>query len=313
MKRFILESLLFCLLLSAILIIGIKALPRNPDNSFYANIPKLELVKTVSQPRAIFVGGSNLGFGLNSQKLSETIGKNVINLGLQAGLGLKFKIDEIDPYLRRGDLVVICPEYTHFYGTNAYGGPSSLPVLAEVRPGIVKDFNLQQWKTIVSGIPKMFGSRIAYMKSLFANKKGTDVYEERASNYDPKTGDELLHLTAKSEVEEIPTPLIKGNFNEDFLTYFTLRMKNWQSRGITVVMLPPAYYDKGFNLNRGKIDNLTKRLAESGYPFAASPEDFTYPRRLIYNTHYHLNKEGRELHTQSIAKILESLNSDKCD
>lgn len=308
MKRFIVECSSFLLLLMAIFIVGIKALPRNPDNSFYANITKLDLVKTVPAPRIIFVGGSNLGYGLNSQEVKDSIGRNVINAGLQAGLGLKLKMDEIEPYLKSGDWIAISPEYTHFYGDHAYGGQSALPILAEVRPEIINDFNWQQTKTLISGLPQLFLQRINYFKSRFQGKK-SEEYDEYASNYDPKTGDELRHLTMESGVKNIPTPEIKEDFNEDFFAYFLQRMTDWQSRGMTVIMLPPAYYDKGFNLNKAKIEYLSRRLSESGYPFAAPPEEFSYPRNLIYNTHYHVNKEGRELRTRSVIKALRKLDT----
>lgn len=306
MKRFIIECCSFFLLLMAILLIGIKLLPRNQDNAFYANIPKLNLVKTVPTPRIIFVGGSNLGYGLNSQEVKDSMGRNVINTGLQAGLGLKLKIDEIEPYLKKGDWVAISPEYTLFYGDGAYGGQSALPVLVEVKPEIIKDFNQQQIKILITGIPKLFFQRIAFFESQFEKK--SDKFEEYASNFEPKYGDEVLHLTTESGVKDIATPEIKGDFNEDFFAYFLQKMKYWQSKGITVIMLPPAYYDKGFNENKAKIVYLSKRLAESGYPFAAPPEDVSYPRALIYNTHYHVNKEGRELRTQSVIKALRKLD-----
>lgn len=284
--------------------IVIIAFPSNKENLAYANIAKQEMVRTMPAPRIIFIGGSNLAFGLNSPEVKDSTGRNVINAGIHAGYGLKQKIDEVNNKLRSSDCVVISPEYTHFFGNGAYGGPRVLPTLLEVCPEIIKDFNRQQIATIIRGLPKLFHGRIEYFKSLHKSKSGE--YEEKASNYD-KYGDEVLHLTMKIPQKKILTPPIKDDFNEDFFAYFIQRLKEWQKRGLTVVILPPAYYDKGFNENKAKIDYLTKRLAESGYPFAAPPEEFSYPRNLIYNTHYHLNKEGRELRTKSVIKALRNI------
>lgn len=72
-------------------------------------------------PRIIFVGGSNLAFGLDSQRIKDSLNINVINYGLHAGIGLKYMVDDISTYARKGDIIVFAPEYSHFYSGLAYG------------------------------------------------------------------------------------------------------------------------------------------------------------------------------------------------
>ena len=51
---------------------------------------KLELVRTVESPRVIFVGGSSVAFGIDSQVFEQGLGQPAINLGLHGALGLHF-------------------------------------------------------------------------------------------------------------------------------------------------------------------------------------------------------------------------------
>ncbi len=65
-------------------------------------------------PRVVFVGGSNLAFGLDSAEIERSLGYGVVNMGLDLSLGLDFMLREIEPFLARGDVVVISPEYEEF-------------------------------------------------------------------------------------------------------------------------------------------------------------------------------------------------------
>ena len=100
------------------------------DGYLQAYNKKCQLLEDTPSPRIIFVGGSNLAFGLDSQRIKDSLNINVINYGLHAGIGLKYMIDDISTYARKGDIIVFAPEYEHFY-TIAYGESVTLtPLMA---------------------------------------------------------------------------------------------------------------------------------------------------------------------------------------
>ena len=86
------------------------------DSSQYmaAISDKHHRLSTVESPRIILVGGSNLAFSVDSEKIEKHFERPVVNMGLHAGLGLKFMLNEIQPALNGGDIVIIFPEYEHF-------------------------------------------------------------------------------------------------------------------------------------------------------------------------------------------------------
>ena len=102
-----------------------------------AQIDKIELLKTTSSPRLIFIGGSNLAFGLDSVKVSHHFGMPVVNMGLDAGFGLKYILNSTKPFLKKNDIVVVAAEYELFVG-ELFDDPPELLKLAAV----THDFSL---------------------------------------------------------------------------------------------------------------------------------------------------------------------------
>jgi len=74
MKKFAVKSILF--LLAAVLVFGISmslpSTPRAATSLLFAERQKDSLLKHTPPPRIIFVGGSNLSFGLNGQLIKDS-------------------------------------------------------------------------------------------------------------------------------------------------------------------------------------------------------------------------------------------------
>lgn len=68
----------------------------------------------ITKPKVVFVGGSNLLFGIRAEALGERIGRPVVNYGWIGPLGLDVIAERAGEIVRPGDWVVIAPEYGHF-------------------------------------------------------------------------------------------------------------------------------------------------------------------------------------------------------
>ena len=69
---------------------------------------------------------------------------NPINTGIHAGMGLIYMLDHSIGFIRKGDIVVISPEYDHFYGNNAYGGETLLRTIFDVNRKGIYDLRMDQ-------------------------------------------------------------------------------------------------------------------------------------------------------------------------
>ena len=104
----------FCviLLLPFILLAVMSArIPAQYGNTFLAGLsPKYERLYSVDEPKIIVVGGSNVAFGLDSQRMEKQLGMPCVNFGLYADLGTKAMLDLSLDAVKDGDIVIICPE-----------------------------------------------------------------------------------------------------------------------------------------------------------------------------------------------------------
>ena len=64
--------------------------------------------------KVLFVGGSNVLFGIDSKQFSESTGIPSLNFGFAAGMGPELILDLISNHLSSEDLVVMNWEYEHF-------------------------------------------------------------------------------------------------------------------------------------------------------------------------------------------------------
>ena len=129
MKRFLRDLLGFASI-QAGLLIGLWWVYQ-PDASGYlaSSIDKHALLERAGSPRLILVGGSNVAFGFDSQLLEQRLGLNPVNMGLHASVGMRFMLQEVQPYLRPGDVVVVSPEYEQFATYSVNNGLTLLRVL----------------------------------------------------------------------------------------------------------------------------------------------------------------------------------------
>ena len=90
MKKFLKRIIVFFTIFGLIFLFGIflPVTPGAKKNMLAYKIQKDSMLTNVKSPRIIFIGGSNLVFGLNSQIVKDSLRKNPINAGLAASIGL---------------------------------------------------------------------------------------------------------------------------------------------------------------------------------------------------------------------------------
>ena len=114
---------------------------RASDNNYLAAVlEKDRLIRTTPSPKIILVGGSNLAFGIDSRMMEDSLHVNVVNMGLYAKLGLRYMLAQVKPYIRRGDIVLIVPEYDQFYGNYSEGDNTLNTALLYAPPDRIPDF-----------------------------------------------------------------------------------------------------------------------------------------------------------------------------
>lgn len=135
MRRFLVHLLAFVALQAAILLVVWRSCPTDADHYMAATIDKHARLRSADSPRLIFVGGSSMGFSVDSRAFVEQgLGLEPVNMGLNDGVGLSFMLAEVDGQLRAGDVVIVAPE-TPLYWTGSRN--DSIWSVLEHRPASV--------------------------------------------------------------------------------------------------------------------------------------------------------------------------------
>lgn len=205
MKKFIIKlvSMIVAVILTCITIVALS--PK--DNTGYLDsiIGKHTLLKDVKSPKIIFIGGSNLAFGLDSERVQYKLDIPVINMGLHAGLGLRFMLSDLESYICKGDIIVLIPEYDHFYDRTLEGdGGVQWSVISDV-PEDIRYLNKNQFDSVINAIissllpnfiTEIHGNIRNFKKNTQTKElKRTEVYSRYAFN---KKGDVINHIGLKS-------------------------------------------------------------------------------------------------------------------
>ena len=309
------------ILAAAVIFSGVAITQRGThagDNSYLAAIlEKDKLIRNTPSPRVVFVGGSNLAFGVDSKMLQDSLGMPVVNMGLYAKLGLRYMLAQAKPYLRKGDVIIIVPEYDQFYGEFANGDNTLNTALLYTPPDRIGDF-IRSYSIIdVLVRPRVENAREAFLRTAaaavgreneFFPPDTNPVYNRHSFN---EFGDAVSHIGKKGlnpdSIFVKPLPPMK-EFNRKSLSDLNDFETLAESRGAHAYFMFPSYIDRSYVINVPAIDSLAKRLSGGmRVPVVGRPSDFVYPKQYFFDTRYHLTGEGRELRTLELLKLLRSL------
>lgn len=302
LRSFVLRVLGFCLsflfmavgpLLAVALLV--PPTPRASTSLLFAKRDKDALLRDTPGPRLILVGGSNLSFGINSKLLQDELGMNPVNTGLTASLGLKYMMDSTLPWVRHGDVVVVVPEYSHYYGGRAYGGEELLRTVVDVdRRRSLSTLTFRQWANVARYLPKLALSKLRPGEYIVRQSAEPGVYERRAFN---QYGDVSVHWTRAREPFALYEPA-SGSFDETVIADIRDFGEQVRGRGAVLYLSFPGFQAASFANLRGQIAEVETRLREAGLVLLGTPERYALPEEHMFNTPYHLNKQGVDFRTR---------------
>lgn len=264
---------------------------------------KEKLLLDVQSPRIIFQGGSNVSFGINSEAVEDSIHIHTLNIALHAGMGMRLMLSEVLDYCREGDILVLSPEYEHFFGW-AYGFPETKALLALLYPKVVTYYNIRQIFDAAKGIPdafQMLRSGLMFtIEDIVLRSYDSDRYKSRFFN---SHGDLTSHFSITSSAE-IEVLRLCEKFDEEYFYEFCEAIDTLKHRGVNVLIIPPTVYDKVYEVEKDNMRFVADRLRMAGHPFEYGQELSIYDREDLYDTQYHLNKAGNEKRTKLIIDML---------
>ncbi|MBU1873736.1 hypothetical protein KJ688_08410 [bacterium] len=304
MVKSILKKIAVLVGLVIITIAGVLLIPvKRPDHFLLASLDKEHRLYQLSSPKIVVVGGSNTIFNIDSRTITNSTGYPVANMGLHAGLGLMFMLNEIEPAVNRGDIVIIMPEYDQFFKEQFFGGRIVIRLLS-LNPQFLRYISTrQQFFEIMKGLGLETRSKIVYLLGQSADE---ETYSRSAFN---EYGDLRAELVGVRPLAKLASETYKIRHLDEInkpaiqeLNDFYSRMK---ASGVNVYLALPAVPIEKYSENQVEINDLYHYLKENlEIPMLFTPKTALVPAREFYDTFYHLNTNGRKRYTKVLLNHL---------
>jgi hypothetical protein len=302
MKNFVLKLTAFFIM--QLLLIGWAIAPYrpNPDMFWAGTTLKDEILSRAQSPRMIFIGGSNVAFGVDSELIANQLPYFPVNMGLDAGLGLDFSLNEIKDELRPGDIVVLSPEYEFFLGLRS-GQESSLARVLEQRPANTQYLAVGNVTTLSDHGFGFFHWVFMNARKRLDRKKITGPYSLSAFN---EYGDAVAHLDRRSRPDKAPA---MEAFQRTPLDDSTLGVLNrfrafCQKRNVELYLSHPplpAYYAE----RQSRLAEVEQKIYQrASIPVLDKQPDMFFPIDQFYDTEYHLLRKARDIRTRHLIVAL---------
>lgn len=265
---------------------------------------KMALADRVKGPRRVLTtGGSGAHYTVDAQLMEKELGLPVINLGLDGPPGLDVVLASMSGKIRRGDIVVLIPEYLLLLDEDGFGDRAVSFSVAIGHPEFVKKMPPKQMAQdlVMLGSPTL---RALTKSSVDAVEKGklTGYYSDPVSDRgDPtvlkKRGSvQWWQMKVTSSVSKHATERI-GQFRQEV-----------EAKGATLVLALPWIYASQDAKTMRNVKKTAEELSKIA-PLIYDKESFDVKTEsgIFADTHYHLNPEGRRLRTLEIVEQLKPI------
>jgi hypothetical protein len=274
---------------------------------------KQELLENQPSPRLILVGGSNLNFGIRSPEIERRTGYHPVNMGLNIGDGLAFMLKNVKSSIRRGDVVVISPEYEHF-GDFYNGKGEFLYAEVEHRPSIIRSFTignyleaLNKGYIIAGGILRYTAEQRGALIRQYLENKENPYRRDAFNQYGDLVGHyQLTHRLKKTDITSNPSKSqITPEKIERAINGLNEFNAECQKRGVQVFYSFPPIPQELFERDGTVIKRIASELRHRlQFTILDAPEEMTFPMEDFFDGYYHLTGEGGERRTDHLINRL---------
>jgi hypothetical protein len=303
MKKFLIKSLTAILLTAiAVAVITELLLPVLVSKNTYlaATIDKQNRLKNLPGNRIIITGGSNAAFSVDGKKIGERLGMPVVNMGVHAGLGLTYMLNETASGIKKGDVVVLTTE--HYLGE---GFVRLQALAAAANPASVQYMGLTPFNFIRLWVFKI---QICFRLLFYGGESLDDLYIRSGFNVE---GDLVSHLNKTDRQGQAISfhKLVFRDYSPE-IGQINRFIRECKQKGVQVYYIFPCLPYSEYLKYKSEIDSWTKLMKEQlECPVLGTQQEFFYPDELIYDARYHLRKEGRADRSEKMARLLEEVIS----
>ncbi len=292
MKTFLKKIFLFTAVLTLLFSgVFLPATPRIKHSLIFADAQKDALLRETASPRIIFIGGSNLSFGLNSQMIKDSTGFNPINTGIHAKLGLKYMLDNTLLHVRPGDTLILVPEYDYFFQPYDIFSKELSRIIFDVDFSKIRLLNKNQLSKLARRVPKYLLTKIKPKEYW-----GFDISKTYGRDSFNQYGDVDAHWEMQGRKPRLHT--ITGNYNPEIVARIKEFEKSVKTKGATLYLSFPGLHQQCVDAQADKIKKVESAFHENNLNVLGNALRYSMPTPMMFDSAYHLNKTGVDLRTR---------------
>jgi len=289
-KYWIIKTFFVIILLAFIYPVFVYFFFKTPQYSLWIHnvIAKKEnSAKSIHQPKIILLGGSATLFGLRAKDIQETLSIPTINMGLHAGLGLKYMLyrAQTQDFLHPKDVLIFIPEYgilfeeqitqtnTFYFLTYDRKYFNQLPL---------KDKIQSIYMIKPRDIIQSFKEQLTFKGKEHPPSKG---YNSSTLN---QNGDETINTGSKEKkisTECISFPENIDLFKKNILLLTNMRLFCQKNNIDFYISYPNLLFLEKYNLEDYYSENFLKvhkALKQANLKIIGYPKDFFYEMKYFY-------------------------------
>ena len=261
-------------------------------------------------PRVLFVGGSNVLFGVDSKQFSKSTGTPSLNFGFAAGMGPELILHLIKGHLSSGDLIVMNWEYEHFrFERSGIVDLTYLNLLMSYQHEFKGKLPFIDQRHLSLSVP--FSHFREAVLCHFNPMVNNNVY--RCSWLIDDEGNVRSNIGVQiGEKELIASPFTslttKVTFTSDIKEIFSNFVQDCRERDVQLVASWPNTFANPVYFGNATVDANIKIIREfwnsMGVEVVGNYKDSMLGSEYFFDTVYHLNAEGVRLRTEKLISQL---------
>lgn len=257
---------------------------------------KQEAARAIQTPKIGIIAGSSGHFSVSAELIEIVLGRRVVNLSLHAGLGFPYILHKAREVLCRRDIAILAPEYEVYFTSRERTDMLIDHIVAQDRNFFLSVGPIEQL-AIVGGIgASRLLKGILTRWGLSLPPPTTGYSANTISRWGDEQGNLGSHYSGpsrpiQSEMISSSTPGIRA----------ILEFLEWaKSQDVRVLVSFPPYPIGADQQSIDALEQVTSFWQQKEVSILGIPMEYFYPDSLFFDTGYHLNTEGRTIHTQAL-------------
>jgi hypothetical protein len=241
--------------------------------------------------------------GISAATITDTLNNyfphvySTINYGHRFQFGLTYYLNEIQDFVKPGDVVVFSLEYQILL--KDYFSDNCLNTIFFENLNN-NDLTFNQFKNLIKNSPNYLYSRLHNRK----RKTFNDIVDHNRNDGFNSFGDLVVHHKMKKKnigLYESPDDIEFCNDDiyrlQEFITYC-------KKNKIYLLNIPPAFAKSSFDQNANLINEVKILMSKLNIPYLRNPEESCYSDSLFFDSPYHMQETGTKANSDRISRII---------